>query len=390
MYFIFLCQQESVQFVKAESSPMACRSLSDTFSHFLAPIQLAEAAVKEDDISKLLPLLGHSKNLNDCSSDQLVTEQSYVNQQAKETLLHFAVHQDAARCVALLSNPPYSWSVDCPNLAGVTPAELAASRGYLPVWYPLASKSESIPPSVSEREFNLSASRSVAEVLIYPHIFVKQPLDLTTLVETSVALGANELTMRNLALLLELWLATPTIIREDESCKLHFWSPPPPPANPGTAPSHPTDCQNYPFCLAPQEDLFLPVTARFQSIFDAWAFHRLHHRSDLTDSHSDTYTRCPPTLLEFCRINIRRILVTMLVQLSNLQTKPIKRTNYARLVAKLPIPPFLQAFLAFRDLWPSWKRHMVRIHHVRLTPLPAQHLFLDDPWFPDIMYHQPE
>ncbi|KAF7236261.1 hypothetical protein EG68_11375 [Paragonimus skrjabini miyazakii] len=374
---------------------MATTSLLHVFDQLLTPIQLAEAAIKEDNAEKLQDILNrHSSTAvtDDAHHTNAITETTFINQQAQETLLHFAVHQEAGQCVALLCNKPYCWSADRPNLIGRTPLHLAESRGYLPVWYPLAMNSTSNSPAVPLPGFSDEPSRSVAALLIYPHLFFAKPLSWDSEVlgthhqfGSSVSLYTKELSAANLSLLFELYLSTPEVIRPCPAHPLHFW-PRPPPSEEEEA--HLNDClksdTSFPVCLCE-----LPPEAepshRLQRLFHQWASHRLQGRgeSDRIDQASQSketavYFRGPFSLIDSCRVCVRRMIFLKLVELYNSKTESNKGLNYPKAVSKLPLPPTIQAFLAYREFWPAWKRHMVppRRHRARGAPI------IRDFWFP--------
>ncbi|KAF6774786.1 hypothetical protein AHF37_06409 [Paragonimus kellicotti] len=334
-------------------------------------LHLAEAAIKEDNAEKLQDILNRHSNTavtNGVHHPNAITENTFINQQAQETLLHFAVHQEAGQCVALLCNRPYCWSADRPNLIGRTPLHLAESRGYLPVWYPLAMNSTSNSPAVPLPGFNDEPSRSVAALLIYPHLFFEKPLSWDSEVlgthhqfGSSVSLYTKELSAANLSLLFELHLATPEVIHSCPAHLLHFW-PRPPLSEEDEA--HLADCLksdiSFPSCLceiAPEAE----PTYRSQRLFHQWASHRLQSRaeSDRIDQASQSketalYLRGPFSLMDSCRVCVRRMISLKLVELYNSKTESTKGLNYPKAVSELPLPPTIQSFLAYREFWPAW------------------------------------
>ncbi|KAA0187790.1 hypothetical protein FBUS_00467 [Fasciolopsis buskii] len=118
---------------------MTTKTLFDLLDDTCGPIEQAQQAVREDNGEKLAELLHSAENRKN------INEDSFVNSQARENLLHFAVHQSAAICASLLCEKPFSWDVDRPYLIGRSPVQLAQLPGYAPVWYPLASHSRLKP-----------------------------------------------------------------------------------------------------------------------------------------------------------------------------------------------------------------------------------------------------
>ncbi|KAF8562599.1 hypothetical protein P879_11462 [Paragonimus westermani] len=328
---------------------MTTTSLLHVFDQLLSPIQLAEAAIKEDNAERLQNILNQYSNTavtDGTHHTDIITENTFINQQAQETLLHFAVHQEAGQCVALLCNRPYCWSADRPNLIGRTPLHLAESRGYLPVWYPLAMNSMSNSPAVPLPGFNDEPSRSVAALLIYPHLFFAKPLRHDSEIlgthdqfGSSISLYTKELSAANLSLLFELYLATPEVISSCPAHPLQFW-PRPPPSEEDEA--HLTDClkseTSFPVCLCELASEVEP-TDRFQHLFRRWASHRLQNRvgPDCIDQASQSRetalsSREPFSLIDSCRVCVRRMislklgeLTTLLLTFSRVKIRPSLR-----------------------------------------------------------------
>ncbi|KAG5442086.1 hypothetical protein CSKR_111937 [Clonorchis sinensis] len=359
---------------------MAVCGLLDCIDKLLSPVQQAEEAIKEDQMEKLNDLL----TVCDEHGNHLINESTLVNAQAKETLLHFAVHQEAARCVALVCNQPYCWDADRPNLIGRSPLNLAESRGYLPVWYPLAVNSQSNKPTVPLPGFGEKTSRSVAAFLIYPHVFVQKPLDWSVDVFTpsnqlgpSIALYTKELSATNLALFFELYRASPEALHIEEGSKSS-------PLLPLCANrSHLNDCTTYPDCLGNFESTAEDPSSRFRQLHAVWAAHRIQYTEAFSSvRHSSASSVAPDlhgplSLMDSSRLLIRRLLVNRLVELSTSNTTA-HGLNYPKFVSRLGLPSRLQALLAFRDLWPAFQRHRVP----RPRSVAHHEVFALDPWFP--------
>nr|CAK6928247.1 unnamed protein product [Fasciola hepatica] len=290
---------------------MTTKTLFDFLDDVCGPIEQAQQAVREDDEDKLVRLLSPADNR------QIIKEDTYVNSQAKENLLHFAVHQSAAICASLLCEKPYSWDVDRPNLIGRSPVQLAQLRGYAPVWYPLATHSCHAPLSALEEQqlsqkFSL---RTVTALLIQPQVFFRKPLE---------------------------------------------WSE--------YDDGHPSDCSHYPNCLKERQE---------QLVFDAWLYHRLQvanpdehepcqfatQASNPNQGSQGERLHSPFSLMEWCRMRIRQLATQKLVEIAN--SGDGLCFTYPRLIAQLPLPPAMRTYLAYREFWPAWTRHTLPVRDLR-------------------------
>lgn len=376
---------------------MGTSALTDRlFDRLSSPIQKAENAVKDDDANLLRPLLALPNSLD--GSSAFITEDNFINPQAQENLLHFAVHQSSAQCVALLTNPPFSWDPDRPNIFGRTPLQLAAVRGYLPVWYPLAAHS---------KQSNSVKVPSVAAMLTDPITCGNSPLNMSDIVswdgtscypcQLITVLSRNGdvslmLSAQNLALLLELLLSAPHKLSGQNIWKVLSSFP-----DVGT---HDSACNDYPMCLwkCYTSDV-TNVELQWSTLLKVWAVHRLRLGVELNDvqnkphqSSNNLYIWGPLRLMDLCRIQIRCLSLTILFNQEKLSMEnTIKQTTqqyltYASLIAQLPISPRLHAYLAYRELWPSWDRHLVPPGYITKRPreiyYPRNRLIpLHDPWF---------
>ncbi|CAL8104138.1 unnamed protein product [Calicophoron daubneyi] len=168
--------------------------------------------------------------------------------------------------------------------------------------------------------------------------------------------------------------------------------------------SHPPNCDSYPRCLieAIQSLGELEPKECFQKLLDIWSLHRLSFRlldgdderedSEVTKKKSNQPAISPLTLLATSRVIIRRLITAKLKDLKKSASPKDLAQSYPSLIARLPLPPRLHAFLAYRDLWPAWERHMVphRYHPRRIPrarpPRPPMHpLIMFDPWFNEPM-----
>ncbi|VDP85236.1 unnamed protein product [Echinostoma caproni] len=258
----------------------------------------------------------------------------------------FAVHQSSAICASLLCEKPYLWDVDRPNLIGRSPVHLAQLRGYAPVWYPLATHSNAPPLTESDQtnQPQKFLTRTVTALLIQPQLFIRKPFQWSEIFVSSnppalnVAVGLcdshgeydEQLSLSNLQLLCELMAATPKVW----CTSLPFTSGSFHPTRILESPTnvHPLDCTNYPKCL-----LEFGQETEIDQLIDAWAYHRMQSYPDDADNDDANNDDAP------------------IVDLS--QSGEGSCFTYPRLIAQLPVPPALQAYLAYRELWPAWKRH---------------------------------
>ncbi|TPP66941.1 hypothetical protein FGIG_02852 [Fasciola gigantica] len=372
---------------------MATKTLFDFLDDVCGPIEQAEQAVREDDEEKLVRLLSPADNR------QIIKEDTYVNSQAKENLLHFAVHQSAAICASLLCEKPYSWDVDRPNLIGRSPVQLAQLRGYAPVWYPLATHSCHAPLSTLEEEqlsqkFSL---RTVTALLIQPQVFFRKPLEWSeeplyffrcfahkhALTESGVPHFAlsdsreeydENLSTSNLKFLFELVIATPKVWSFD----LHYRLPVSPHSLIlATTTTFLSDVPLIQTALKQRQE---------QLVFDAWLYHRLqianpdeHQPCQFTTQTSNSNQgsqgerlHSPFSLMEWCRMRIRQLATQKLGKCTG-QIVCIEIANsgnglcftYPRLIAQLPLPPVMQTYLAYREFWPAWTRHTLPVRDLR-------------------------
>ncbi|THD21315.1 hypothetical protein D915_007985 [Fasciola hepatica] len=354
---------------------MTTKTLFDFLDDVCGPIEQAQQAVREDDEDKLVRLLSPADNR------QIIKEDTYVNSQAKENLLHFAVHQSAAICASLLCEKPYSWDVDRPNLIGRSPVQLAQLRGYAPVWYPLATHSCHAPLSALEEQqlsqkFSL---RTVTALLIQPQVFFRKPLEWSEVFgsKSATSLGPalalsdsrenydENLSTSNLKFLFELVIATPKVwsfdIQLSNSC-LH------PNRILQYDDGHPSDCSHYPNCLKERQE---------QLVFDAWLYHRLQvanpdehepcqfatQASNPNQGSQGERLHSPFSLMEWCRMRIRQLATQKLVEIANSGNGLC--FTYPRLIAQLPLPPAMRTYLAYREFWPAWTRHTLPVRDLR-------------------------
>ncbi|KAH8854259.1 PKC-activated phosphatase-1 inhibitor [Schistosoma japonicum] len=316
----------------------------------------AEQAIRDDCPEKLRYLL---QNERTTFPNNQITEQSFVNPQIRENLLHFAVHQSANRCINLLLNPPFCWNSEYPNALGHTPLDLAMRRHYLPVVYLLASHSR--PPYLYKKHsfsVNLlliepSSAGLISEALNSNYDF-HEPSDLTWLLNACTYDENNiQYTAENIVLLFELLLSGPI-------CPLNFalWSAL---EQVSSVNNHDISCTSYPTCLFKNNSYIRNTT--WNDLVTAWAL----HRSDVTIQSKVCNQRVnffgPLSLMDFCRITIRRHVLNLIDihRQAHEQSHVVKYCNYANLITQLPISPKLRAFLSYCDLWPNLDRSRVKV-----------------------------
>ncbi|KAK4472775.1 hypothetical protein MN116_003995 [Schistosoma mekongi] len=316
----------------------------------------AEQAIKNDCPEKLCDLL---QNEGITIPSDRITEQSFVNRQIRENLLHFAVHQSANRCINLLLNPPFCWNPECPNALSHTPLDLAMRRHYLPVVYLLASHSR-YPYPYKKHPFSVDlllvepSSVGLISEALNSNYDLHEPSDLTWLLNACTYDENNiQYTAENVVLLFELLLSGPM-------CPLNFalWSA----LEQVSVNNHDISCTSYPTCLFNNNSYIWNTT--WSDLVTAWASHRsgVTTQSKVCNQQRVTFFG-PLSLMDFCRITIRRY-VSRLIDIHRQafeQSHAVKYYNYANLIAQLPIPPKLRAFLSYCDLWPNLVRSRVKV-----------------------------
>ncbi|CAH8291943.1 unnamed protein product [Schistosoma turkestanicum] len=353
--------------------------MADLLEAFSNSLSKAEQAVKNDCPEKLRDVL---KNEGTTFSGDVVTEESFVNHQIRENLLHFAVHQSATRCINLLLNPPFNWNSEKPNYLGHTPLDLAVRRHYLPVVYFLASHSDS-PYSYKKRPFSvdllLVEPCSVELILEALNAsYDSQNSDLTWVFGACMYDESNlQYTAENIILLFELLLSGPVC-----SFNIALWSAL---GRASLMDSHNISCTSYPNCLFNSDSYVWNTT--WHNLFTAWASHR-----SLTKIQSDGCDQQyfpsfgPLSLMDFCRITIRRHILTIIDfrRQAYETSQTVKYYNYASFIARLPIPVKLRAFLSYCDLWPDLDRSQVKVvktndyHHNEITDHMIENVFYEN------------
>ncbi|CAH8479744.1 unnamed protein product [Heterobilharzia americana] len=324
---------------------------------FSSPLEKAEIAIKDDCRENLLALVRHRECL---LSGESVTEECYVNPQVRENLLHFAVHQSASRCVNLLINPPFCWNSERPNSLGHSPLQLAMRRHYFPVVYSLASHSR-LSYSYDKNAFSVdllliepSSIELISEVLNHSYDSPDKVSNLAWLFDAcEFDEGNRRCTAENIILLFELLLSGP-------SCPLthSLWSAI---KQVSMTNFHDISCMSYPDCLFSRNIHIRSTTWRM--LVTTWASHRLL-MLDLssTCNHQPVFAFGPLSLLDLCRIAIRKHISLLIDGRRENQKKSstVNNYNYAYLISQLPIPSKLRAFLSYCDLWPNVNRSAVK------------------------------
>ncbi|CAL8076335.1 unnamed protein product [Calicophoron daubneyi] len=378
-------------------------------------IHEAKLAVLRDDVETLKRLLHTPEpNLDDRSDAttqlHILTEKSLVNQHTGENLLHFAVHQMAPKSVQLLISPPYCWDPYRPDVMGRTPIQLVEARGYLPVWYPVAAHSKMIQTTVVVPHSHIVAqTRSVAAFLINPVHFLNAPfewlgeiLGITEFPLTGKSVSLfnkyneydEDLSVENLVLFFELFVATPEAVHVPSTNPAHIWGI-------TNIRVHPLDCHSYPQCLMEvirsSEFRQLDPGLQLRSLVDSWGFHQIicggsqngnfetiePPTNETPQKKTDPAFIRPLSLLRFCRVCFRRMVTNKLKDLSTSNDPRDLAQNYASLVAKLSLPSRLHAFISYEDLWPAWKTQIVPNQSGKVKSPPLTWGTILDPWFED-------
>lgn len=353
--------------------------MAELLEGFSNSLSKAEQAIKNDCPDKLRDVL---RNEGTAFTSDLVTEESLVNHQIRENLLHFAVHQSASRCINLLLNPPFYWNSESPNFLGHTPLDLAMRRHYLPVVYLIASHSDS-PYSYKKHPFSadLLLIEPCSVELISEALNINydsQNSDLAWLFDSCMCGEDNiRCTAGNIILLFELLLSGPV-------CPLNtaLWLAL---GRVSLVNSHNISCASYPNCLFNNDSYIWNTSWHDLSI--AWASHRSLTRNQLDKCDQEhVLSYGPLSLMDFCRITIRRHVLTVIDVRRQAYKKShaVKYCNYASLIKKLPIPAKLRAFLSYCDLWPNLDRSQVKVvkanrfHRNEITDTMINNIFYEN------------
>ncbi|CAL8099313.1 unnamed protein product [Calicophoron daubneyi] len=305
-----------------------------------------------------------------------LTESTFLDENSRN-LLHFAAMRSATKCAALLVSPPYNWSADKQDQMGWSPMQIAEDRDDIPTLYELSVHSRELryyPYSFPEQ----AGFQLMSTCLFWPQDVIVTPFGskeffrtrlrgLGKYTETPAELRGYESFMdgHSIALFFELLLSNPELCdpfvltgqpeygvkeREDEPDHWIIKLPDRCPME------HAFECQIFPHCLL--RDWIMSLAYRpnkiraFKDLQNVWIVHRFTVPSG--ENYPIEYRALPPTLKEFCRMTIRRYLVRH-VQPDILRIEARLFPNYGQLVRSLHLPPDLQNYLLYREMWPVYQ-----------------------------------